>query len=216
MTDYPKLLDAVDALTKPVTVAEWISDGDKRTLFRRTDPCLLEQLAARIGSSIEGGNGSRSAARERVPIDVGAFTLLEEIDGMVRAWLLDFGARPGRLVSTGEALRSWFVFFQASPREPEEVSRHEGRLWGWVQRVEDIVDPPTVEEVTRPCPSCGERRTVQGSGEDAVSVSALRAVWRPSDASSSFAECRACGRKWAGLSGMRALRVAIDDVEMAS
>jgi hypothetical protein len=216
MTDYPKLLDAVDALTKPVTVAEWISDGDRRTLFRRTDPSLLEQLAARVGSSLPPSAGSRTSSRALVPIDVGALTLLEEIDGMVRSWLLDFGARPGRLVSTGEALRSWFVFFQAGQREPEVVSRHEGRVWGWVQQIEDVVDPPTVEEVTRPCPSCGVRRTVQGSGEDAVSVSALRAVWRASGAAASFAECRACGRKWLGLSGMRALRVAIDDVEMAS
>ncbi len=76
MADYAFLLDAVDALTLPVAAAEWVGDDSNPTLYRRTDPALLEQLQAAVASSLGGTSGAGKSSRERTPIDVGALTLL--------------------------------------------------------------------------------------------------------------------------------------------
>lgn len=217
MGDYSFLRTAVDALTKPVTVAEWIGENSDRTLFRRTDPALLEQLRDAVASSLGGSSGSGKAARERTPIDEGAFSLLEEIDGKARAWLDELGARPGKAVSTVDVLRSWLVMYQAHPlpRTELEVARFERRIRSWTTRIVDKLNPPPSFEITAPCPECQvEWLRLGGTRDEDEQMRALVAVIRePVEAA--HAQCRSCGARWEGIGGMRALRIAIDDAEQA-
>lgn len=215
MTDYTHLRAAVDALTAPVTVAEWVGDEDNPQLFRRTDPPLVEQLQAAVASNLGGKSGAGKSARERIPMDVSAFTLLEEIDGKARAWLDVLGARPGRQVTTGQAVRSWLVLFQAHPTgQPEQtVADHERRIRQWVGRIVDLLSPPPTFEVTAPCPECRvEWVRLGGLVDEDEQLRALVTVIREPH-TASYAQCRCCGARWEGVHGLRQLRIAIDDAE---
>jgi|GEM_PF-5230777 len=237
MTD--DLLDIIDELTKPATITNWqhehvhtwinVAGEDeepdlvcewesahsrttKDALVRHDQPALLDWLTTAVHSSVGRGSGGSKAARERTPLDISAFTLLEEIDGRVRSWMLDFGETRGELK---HLLRSWYVKWVASPREESDERRHFGIVSGWRQRIADLMDSPTPVEITSPCPECGQLWVTRGQGVEADSIRALWAIWRtkPED---SQASCQGCGKTWHGVSQMRSLRIAIDEAEKVS
>lgn len=211
------LLDALDKLTKPQTVANWRGDD----IVRRTDPPLLDWLRDAIANSM-GGSGGGKQARERTPMDVGAFTLYEDIDGRVRSWVNDLGGKPGKDLTPTQILRSWYVLWNVGNPSERMVAAYAHILEGWVQAVNDILDPPKRIEITAPCPVCGQEwinvglKLADGSDDpnDLERVHVLIAVERES-IHESFAMCRACDRVWTGTGEMRLLRIAIDDAEAA-
>jgi len=236
MSNRSDLLDLIDELTKPTAIANWqhehvhtwinVAGPDEepdlvcewesahsRTmvdeLVRHEQDALLDWLQKAVSSSVGRGAGGGKAARERTPLDVSAFSLLEEIDGRVRSWMLDFGDTRGDLK---RLLRGWYVKFTAVPREEADERRHYGIVAGWRQRIVDLMDSPTPVEITSPCPSCGQLWVTRGSGSDVESIRALWAIWRerPED---SQASCQGCGRVWHGVSQMRSLRISIDEAE---
>ena len=210
------LLDALDKLTKPQTVANWRGDD----IVRRTDPPLLDWLRDAIANSM-GGSGGGKQARERTPMDVGAFTLYEDIDGRVRSWVNDLGGKPGKNLTPTQILRSWYVLWNVGNPSERMVAAYAHILEGWVQAVNDILDPPKRIEITSPCPVCGREwinvglKLPDGSDDpnDLERVRVLIAVERES-IHESFAMCRACDRVWTGTGEMRLLRIAIDDAEL--
>lgn len=211
------LLDAVDDLSLPRRTANWV-DG---ALVHRTDPPLLEDLRDAIGSNI-GGSGGGKQARERTPIDLAAFQVYERIDGTIRAWLADLGARPGKDVLPERALRSWYVLWSARAANAVLEPRFRVILDGWADEIRDKLDPPNRIEITAPCPVCGQEwkniglklDTGEDDPDDVERVRVLNAVERES-LSDSYAMCSACGTVWFGVSRMRELRIAIDDAEKA-
>lgn len=216
------LLTAVEALTKPVHTAFMQhevegTDRNARTegIVKRTDPSLLEQLRAAITSDIGGGAGSAKAARERTSLDVAAFSLYEEIDGRVRAWLLDVGVRPSGKAELGSILVRWFILWKQKRLEDATVHAHQLVLERWASSIRDLLDPPVKQEITSPCPSCGAMWATVGRGEETESVRALWAVWRE-DPDESYGLCRSCDKVWRGVGMMRTLRIAIDDAELAT
>jgi hypothetical protein len=218
VSDYTYLMIAVDALTKPVTVAEWVGDESAPELFRREDPPLLEQLQAAVTPDLGGKSGAGKSARERIPLDVTAFTLLEEIDGETRAWLDQLGARPGRALTTAQVIRSWLVMFKAHPmgRTEVEINDHERRIRQWVGRIVDLLSPPPTLEITRPCPECGARWVrLGGLVDEDEQMSALIAVARE-PFQMSHAQCRGCGTRWEGVHAMKGLSALIDEIDAAA
>lgn len=225
MTEKPKptLLDALFALTRPQTVAEWQEEvpekGISREIKKRTNPPLLDWLRVLVGNNI-GGSGGGKAARERTPIDIAALTLYEDIDGRVRSWLDELGARLGKDVTLTQALKSWHTLWIGRPRDPKLEDAYADVLTGWKQRVEDILDPPKRIEITAPCPACGKEwvniglKLPDGSDDinDVERVRVLNAVERET-LEDSYALCSACDRVWTGVGQMRALRIAIDDAD---
>lgn len=231
-----ELLDIIDELTQPTMIAnwqhehvhtwinvaaegeepdlvcEWEAAHEKPTvdgLVRHEQPALIDWLQKAVSSSVGKGKGGGKAARERTPLDISAFSLLEEIDGRVRSWMLDYGDTRGELK---RLLRAWYVKFNAVPREEADERRHFGIVAGWRQRIADLMDSPTPVEITSPCPACGQVWVTRGFGGDAESIRALWAIWRekPED---SQASCQGCGKTWHGVSQMRSLRIAIDEAE---
>lgn len=213
MTDNPiiELLDAIDAITKPVAVANWIpnKDGEKE-IVRREDPPLLTQLKSAISSNIGSGGGAGRAARERTPLDVGAFQLYETIDGRVRAWMVDAGQGAQSRTEVGQVLRAWYVVWTAKNPYEQLVIAHTKIITGWAASIRDILDPPTKLEITDPCPICGQMWGTTGEGESEESTRALWAFLRP-DETTSYGLCTACDKVWNGVAGLRRMRIAIDD-----
>ena len=228
MTDNPKptpfqrLLDALDALTKPQLVAQWQGEGKGRRIFQRTDPPLLDWLLSAVASDASGGHGGGKQARERTPIDVGAFTLYEDIDGRARAWMMEAGGKAGKLLRPTQILRSWYVLWNASNPSDGMRDAYASILESWTERIKDILDPPKKIEITAPCPVCGQEwvniglrlPNGQDDPDDLERVRVLNAVERE-NIYESYAMCRACKRVWKGTGEMRQLRIAIDDAEQA-
>lgn len=208
-----ELRQSVDALTKPVAAVEWVEADGKRVIFRRTDQPLLEQIRAAISSDIGGGGGGKPA-RERTPMDIGAFTIHETIDGRVRSWLEDCGGRAGKDLTPGQVLRTWYTLWTAQRREPGIVGAFTNIIDGWVAQIRDHLDPPNPIELRWPCPLCGVewRSTGEGAGMDTSRV--LWAMERET-LEESYGVCRACTKVWRGVSQMRQLRILIDDREAA-
>jgi hypothetical protein len=225
MTDQPDrtLLDAVDALSKPQNVVEWQEavpeKGIDRQIRKRTNPPLLDWLALAVANNIGGGGGGKPA-RERTPIDIAALTLYEDIDGRIRSWLDDLGARPGKDVTPTQALRSWYALWIGGHHGERLEDSYAAVLEGWEQRIKDVLDPPKRIEITAPCPICGQEwqnlglKLADGSDDpdDVERVRVLNAVERES-IDESYALCSACDRVWKGPLQLRALRIAIDDAE---
>ena len=220
-TEMSELLEAVDALTKPQLVAQWQGEKGAQTIFKRTDEPLLARLRDAIRNNI-GGNGGGKQARERTPLDVGAFQLFEDIDGRIRSWMLGIGGTAGRNLEAEAILRSWFVMWSAGQHEPFEVVRFTTTIEGWVRQINDKLDPPNQIEITSGCPICGAEwmntgtKLADGSDDpnDVERVRVLIAV-EHENMDDSYAMCRACRRMWPGLGQMRTLRILLDDAEMA-
>jgi hypothetical protein len=210
------LINVAPAGEDPEFVCEWETAHDKGlsdALVRRRDPSLLEQLRRAVTGDIGGGSGASKSARERTPMDVSAFGLLEEIDGRVRSWMQEAGEPYAGDLPT--LLRAWYVSFTRYPKDEDTSRHHFGILASWRQRIIDIVDSPDPVEITSPCPNCGQLWVTRGHGHDVESVRALWAIWRtkPED---SEARCQGCGKVWRGVSQMRSLRIAIDEAEKVS
>lgn len=210
MTDDPivELRDAVDALTLPVTHRLPVGFDAKH----RTDIPLLEQLQASISSSVGERSAGGRAARERTPLDVGAFTLHEDIDGRIRSWLTDVGIRPSSKSAPAEILRRWFVMWKAVKKEDAAVHAHTTILERWATSIRDLLSPPDKVELTARCPKCTAMWATVGRGEETESVRALWAVWKENQ-DESYATCRACNTMWRGVGQMRQLRIDIDAAE---
>lgn len=219
------LLEAVDALSKQQHVAQWQEEvpeqGIVRQIRKRVNPPLLEWLAESVGNNIGGGGGGK-AARERTPIDIAALTLYEEIDGRVRSWLDELGARPGKDISSTQALRSWYALWIGRQHTEGLEQAYVNILEKWEQRINDILDPPKRIEITAPCPACGQEfvniglKLEDGTDDpnDIERVRVLNAVERER-IEDSFVMCSACDRVWTGVPQMRQLRIWIDDAEAA-
>ena len=223
-TEYT-LLEALDAITKEQHVAQWQEavpeKGIDRQIKKRTNPPLLDWLAQSVGNNIGGGGGGK-AARERTPIDIAALTLYEDIDGRVRSWLDELGARPGKDITPTQALRTWYRLWIGG-RHNEHLERaYASIIENWETRIKDVLDPPKRIEITAPCPACGKEwiniglKMADGSDDpdDVERVRVLNAVERENIAES-YALCSACERVWVGVPEMRQLRIWIDDIETA-
>ena len=92
------------------------------------------------------------------------------------------------------------------------MDRHTAILHRWAVSINDLLSPPTKQELTAPCPLCGQMWATVGKGEETESVRALWAVWRE-NGDQSFGMCRACDHIWQGISSMRQLRISIDEQE---
>lgn len=207
-------------------VCQWCGatgeDGgqDLPTVVHRMDAALLEQLRAAITSDIGGNSGSGRQARERTPLDVGAFTLYEDIDGRIRSWMVELDAKPGVALTAEQVLRSWYTLWMATNPEPAQEDRRTRVLEGWARQIRDKLAPPKRIEITSPCPMCGREwinvglKLDDGSDDpdDVERVHVLTAVERES-LDDSYALCAACETVWRGVTQLRALRNAIDDAE---
>ena len=215
------LLTAVEALTKPIRSAfmqHEVTGTDRNAraegIVKREDASLLEQLRQAITSDLGGGAGSARPARERTSLDVAAFSLYEDIDGRVRAWLLDVGVRPSSKAELGSILTRWYILWKQKHVEDSAIRAHQLILERWASSIRDLLDPPVKQEITSPCPSCGAMWATVGKGEETESVRALWAVWRE-NAEESYGLCRSCDKVWRGVGNMRLLRIAMDDAELA-
>lgn len=141
---------------------------------------LLTQLRNAIGGNL-GSSKSGASSGAPLPIDVGAFTLWEDITGQIAAaFTAATDMRPNRAPEVN--LLGWHTAFTAAgDRGDTTLIMHEvagERLAGWAQRIRDHFAAPRTREVMVTCPNCGYERITLGEDVNAEEQYALVATIR--------------------------------------
>lgn len=190
-TDY-----AVTRLTETHT----ITVGDQAA---ECGALLIELREARYpnlgGTKSGGGTGDL--------LDMKALTMYETIDAGVRSWLDHYRqTQPADLTDAAKRLYETLKAERAGGRlDPDDPLF--AMFPTWVQRIEDMFDPPREYELTSACPECG---TEHATGEDGGQRWAVRVPVKEGRAL--VAECHECGTMWAGQDRLTELaeRMQID------
>lgn len=168
MTDT-RVLDAIDALTKPtvVNVKQTTDDGEYLRTVPVEHPALLQQLADAVVPSAGNDGGSKSAsARERNVIDSDALWELTKIQTELRDWLrhdlpsYDRNDLPA-------SLRRWYVSYDAQTAFNDELTEwHVRELRRWERTILAKLDRNVKQIPTGYlCVICKEATWVDGDGE---------------------------------------------------
>ena len=205
------MLEAVDALTKPVTHHTPITDDHGRWVrIHNTElPSLLEQLQAAIHQSMTGKGGGGNPATRGV-LDSDALYRFTRIATTIREWCHIEKVTPTRDVSSN--LRRWYVA-RLTTRDRDDTF-HLRELRSWAAQIETKLDPPRRMEVTEPCPECEADTWWDETGDQHPFPIVVEYAERDPDIlRTARAVCRSCAHEWHGSSQLRALRWELDTRE---
>lgn len=188
-----ELLDAVDALTKPVVLHQMIADS--RFTCVVYDTPLLDRLQSEIRFSLSR-EGSKSLPNQRVPINSGALMLFMRISSQITDWA--HGAKS--VVYKGDpnrTLRAWYVTWVQVRREPDAVTARTRILTGWAASIRREIEPPRQKDLPDPCPTCGATEWWR-DGERYPRPLVVESPRNPDVnlIDESTAMCRACAKVW--------------------
>jgi len=164
-----RLLDAVDALTRPHTehVKQTTDDGEYLRTVPVEHPPLLQQLADAVVPSAGNDGGSKSAsARERNVLDSDALWELTRIETALRDWLRHDRAAFDRS-DLPATLRRWYVGYEARPFMDDNVTEwHVRELRRWERVITAKLDRSIKQIPTGYlCVLCKEKQWVDQDGE---------------------------------------------------
>ncbi|QIK63853.1 hypothetical protein G7068_12110 [Leucobacter viscericola] len=153
-------------------------------------PLLEELRQARypnLGRTKSGGGGGGDL------LDMKAFNLYETTDADVRAWLNHYRQpQPDDLLEATRLLHNT-LRAEAAGNRLDDPDRMFGMFHTWVQRIEDLFNPPREYELTEACPVC---ETEHVADKDGCQLWAVRVPVKEGRAL--VAECHHCGTLWAG------------------
>jgi hypothetical protein len=214
---FPELLEIVDRLTK-VHKSKVIlenDDGSEKIVYIEHDP-LLKQLRELVHSSLGSTVQGAGLASERNVIDADALEQYGAISAqLVRLYKEVTDAEP--FAKPESNLRHWFVEFrrQVEGRKVsgEVVLTKIRKLNSIGASIENKLNPPTILEITAPCPRCDATHGTDERGiyRRAVLVESRIVQYRSLDYSK--ARCIVCSATWLNGRGMRQLRYEIDHRE---
>lgn len=166
MADH-RLLDAVDALTKPTVdnIKQTTDDGEYLRTVPVEHPALLQQLADAVVPSAGNDGGSKSAsARERNVLDSDALWELTKIETELRDWLRHDRAAFDRN-DLPASLRRWYVAYNAQTQQ-DAAEWYLSELRRWERVILSRLDR-TVKQIPTGylCVLCGTQQWVDPDGE---------------------------------------------------
>lgn len=167
---------------------------------------LYEARYPNIGRT-KGGGGTGDI------LDMKAVTMWEAIDGGVRAWLDHYRQPYGDdLIAATKRLHETLKGEHAGGRL-EDPDHMFAMFPTWVQRIEDMFDPPREYELTEKCPECEAEHILVGDepaeGERDERPLAWAVRMEVKEGRALIAECHACGRMWAGQDALVRLAEAM-------
>ena len=152
------LLDAVDALTKPVRT-KIIQDGPTGTGLAGQHtvtvelPPMLEQLDLAIRGSMVGIGGSGSLAHQRNVINADAFYLFTKISSTIKDWARIVGAKvtPDDI---GATLRAWYTKYTIKQVTLDAERFYTRQMSTWAGQIESNLRPLRMLIIPGRCPVC--------------------------------------------------------------
>lgn len=217
MPELNDILDAVDALSRPVHVRVTQEIPKGKQVIQIEHPPLLEQLEAAIRGEMNSAAGSsESLPSTRGMLNADALYAFTRITAMIRDWSHMVHA-PRRDTIT-EQLRAWFVVFSQTDKDGAFQLRV---MRGWKSLIEATLDPP--DELVHPdacpnpeCPQEVDEYTGRPTWWDSKMrerrtdplVTHFRRTDREHVVENAVSRCRACGTVWSA----RALQYELEQV----
>ncbi|MDR6172631.1 hypothetical protein [Curtobacterium sp. SORGH_AS_0776] len=203
-----RLLDAVDALTKPTIdhVKQTTDDGEYLRTVPVEHPPLLQQLADAVVPSAGNDGGSKSAsARERNVLDSDALYDLLLIQKQLIdmcAWV-DVAANRSDLPAT---LRAWYAAYIGRAQFDAE-GWYVSTLNKWAGQIRHRMERPKSFEAGYPCPICGPKPWIGTDGESYPNMLIVEYPRDEPDLSHARTICRnpECRAEWKGLGAIEEL-----------
>ena len=162
-----RLLDVVDALTKPTIdhVRQVTDDGEFVRSVPVEHPALLQQLADAVVPSAGNDGGSKSAsARERNIVDSDALWELTKIQVELQDWLRHDRTLFNRN-DLPESLRRWYTHYTAQPHHDAD-DWYLAELHRWERTITSRLDRTTKQiETGHLCPLCKTDTWIDGDGQ---------------------------------------------------
>jgi hypothetical protein len=208
MTDN-RLLDAVDALTKPTVdnVKQTTDDGTYIRTVPVEHPALLQQLADAVlpsGSNDHGGQSASKAARNI--IDGQALYELMLVQQQLFEWcgLVKIRGNRNDLAST---LRAWYVAYLPLNKAPESDEWYVRELSRWVRTITNRLDRTIKQfDTEQRCPLCKDATWVDEHG-DRQPARLIASYKRDEDGRTSNEQviCQRCRCSWDSLDAIKEL-----------
>lgn len=211
------ILAVVDRLTLPHKTGLLVEHDDGREEKHWVEhEALLVQLRNAVRSSTGAHPGGGGLPSERNVIDSDALEQYDSVCGQIqRLYAEQTDARPFRYPESN--LRSWFVSFQLQVKarkiSSDLVEQKYRKLNRIASQIEAKLNPPTVLEITAPCPRCEATHATDEHGvyRRCLIVESRIVEYRSLD--HTRARCLACQATWLHGRGMRQLRYEIDQAE---
>lgn len=211
------LLNLVDRLSQPHKSAVIVEDDDgtEQKVYIQHD-ALLKQLRELVHSSLGSSVQGAGLASERNVIDADALDYYEALSRQIRRLYSEVSdAKP--FPDPESNLRQWYIQFaqQATSRKVSDsvIAEKTKKIASMVYGIESKLNPPTVLEITAPCPRCGASHATdeQGVYRRAILIESRVVQYRSLE--NTKARCIACLAVWLHGRGMRQLRYEIDHTE---
>lgn len=201
------LLEAVEALTKPVETTALLDDG---TTEKALNHPLLVQLEQAVRGSIVGIGGSGSLANERNMLNGDALLKAMKILSTLKDWARIVGVAYVRDVTPADLLSAWYVGFIGKPHEPDAERFYVRELDRWTREITAMFDPPRKQDLPNPCPICGATEWWDPSdGQKRTRPLVITFHEGPQMIDEGKGLCRACDTAF----GLRELAYAIEEKE---
>lgn len=205
------LLDAVDALTKPVInhVAQKTDAGAWLRVKTIEHVPLLQQMHDSVHPSSNAKDGSGSSKSTRSVIDLDALFEYAKMSSAIRSWCNILKVQPTR--DPVVDLRRWYVAFTALPEHDDTFYRRELRRWAGI--IHKHLDPPQSFVPEGACPICGQ--TSWGDRINGGDMWPIVVEYRIDDNTGNTKDhtalCRLCRTLWEGYDSVMELAEEINE-----
>lgn len=214
--DLNDILTLVDKLTMPHIVEHEVDQGSRLVKVRVQQDALLDQLDELIASSPGSAPGGGALSSERNLLNTDALELRDSIANSIRKMYAGLtGAKP--FGSPADNLRQWFIEFRMQKSlgkvSDDRMRSQHRKINSMVSAIEAKLNPPTIMEITAPCPRCEAKYGYDDEGVYRRAVIVESRVHAERSLTNTRAKCVGCGAVWVHGNGMRQLRYEIDLVE---
>lgn len=211
------LLEVVDRLTQQHKSTVWVEadDGSESTVTIEHDG-LIKQLRGLVSSSTGSSVAGAGLPSERNVLDFDALELYQQVASKCKH-LFEGVSAAAPFTNPESNLRHWYleVRRQFEGKKISESTLHSKlrQLNKLVGSIENKLNPPTVLEITAPCPRCDSTHGVDDHGvyRKAIIVESRITQYRSLDHTRAL--CVVCRANWLHGRGMRQLRYEIDTKE---
>jgi hypothetical protein len=181
-----------------------------------THDALLQQLREAVISSVGARPGGGGLPSERNVIDSDALEQYEAYESTIIGMYKEVtDAVP--FDSPEKNLRQWYIEFSNRARagkvSGEVVAKRASKLAKMVSGIENKLNPPSVMEITSPCPRCGKAYGVDEQGVYRHAIIVESRIDENKSLDDTKARCVECKATWVHGRGMRQLRWEIDQKE---
>jgi len=211
------LLGLVDRLTmRHQSVYEMVDEDGNHHKITIMHDALLEQLRNAVRSSQGPRPDGGGLPSERNVLDGDALELYDEVAKRFVSMFKDVtDAKPFK--SPEANLRHWYIQFsnrfQQRKVSQDRVYEALRLLSKIVGQIDAKLNPPTIIEITSPCPRCGSLYGLDEKGMYRHAVIVESRVHHFKSLENTRAKCVHCGAQWIHGQGMRQLRWEIDQKE---